>query len=210
MKIAVFGSTGPTGQLIIKYSLSQGYQVVAFARNPSKIGFQHSELTVIKGTLDDSAAIEKTIAGVDAVISMLGASRNVKTTELSQGMANIIGAMKKHHVARLVAMGTASVDDDNDRPVFKFRLLVHIVKCLIPGAYQEIRRIGTLVKQSGLDWTLIRIGLLTNRPPTGNTIVGYYGREKLNLRISRSDLAHFFVDQAAISQYLYKAPAVSN
>ncbi len=210
MKIAVFGSTGPTGQLIVKYALSKGYQVVAYARNPSKIGFQHPDLTVIRGTLYDSAAIEKTVSGVDAVISMLGASSNVKTTELSKGMSNIIIAMQKHNVKRLVAMGTASVNEDNDRPELKFRLLVSIVKRLIPGAYNEIRRIGGLVKQSGLQWTLIRIGLLSNRPPTGNVTVGYYGRHKLKLRISRSDLARFFVDQILADQYLYKAPAVSN
>ncbi len=118
--------------------------------------------------------------------------------------------MKKHDVRRLVAMGTASVDDENDKSVFKFRLLVKIVKMIIPGAYLEIRRIGSIVRESGLDWTLIRLGMLTNKPGTGKVIAGYYGKVNHRLSISRGDLAEFFVNQVEDKAYLYKAPAISN
>jgi len=210
MKIAVFGSTGPSGQLIVKYALSKGYEVVAYARNPSKISFQDKNLTIIKGTLSDIPAIESTVNGVHAVVSILGPSTNVKTTELSDGTRNIIDAMKKFNVRRLVAMGTASVDDENDLPVLKFRLLVKIVKSVIPGAYREIRLIGNLVKQSGLDWTLIRLGMLTNKAFTGKVNAGYFGKDKINIGISRADLAAFFVDQVENATYINKAPAISN
>lgn len=210
MKIAVFGSTGPSGQLIVKQALSKGYEVVAYARNPSKISFQDKNLVVVKGTLHDVTAIESAVNGVHAVVSILGPSSNVKTTELSDGTQHIINAMKKYHVSRLVAMGTASVDDENDLPVFKFRLLVKIVKFLIPGAYFEIRRIGNLVKQSGLDWTLIRLGMLTNKAGTGKVVAGYYGKVNHSISISRADLAEFFVNQVEDKAYLYKAPAISN
>jgi putative NADH-flavin reductase len=210
MKIAVFGSTGPSGKLIVKYALSKGYDVVAYARNPSKMTFNDVHLTVIKGELNDMQAIESAINGVDAVISILGPSSNVKNTELSDGTLNIINIMKKCNVRRLVAMGTASVNDENDLPVFKFRLLVKIVKTLIPGAYIEIRRIGNLVKQSGLDWTLIRLGMLTNKAGTGKVNAGYYGKDKINIGISRADLAVFFVDQVENPAHILKAPAISN
>lgn len=210
MKIAVFGSTGPSGQLIIKYALAKGYEVVAYARNPAKISFQDKKLIIVKGNLNDVPAIEKAINGVDAVISILGPSSNVKTTELSNGTMHIINAMKKYNVGRLVAMGTASVNDENDLPVFKFRLLVSVVKKIIPGAYREIRLIGSMVKQSGLDWTLIRLGLLTNKTATGKLIAGYYGQDKINIGISRADLAKFFVDQVEDTKYIQKAPAISN
>jgi len=210
MKIAVFGSTGPSGQLIVKYALSKGYEVVAYARNPSKISFQDKNLTIVQGTLSDIPAIESAVNGVQAVVSILGPSTNVKTSELSDGTRNIIDAMKKYNVRRLVAMGTASVDDENDLPVFKFRLLVKIIKSVIPGAYREIRLIGNLVKQSGLDWTLIRLGMLTNKAFTGKVVAGYYGKDKINIGISRADLAVFFVDQVENTTYINKAPAISN
>ncbi|HNW69905.1 MAG TPA: SDR family oxidoreductase [Bacteroidales bacterium] len=210
MKIAVFGSTGPSGQLIVKYALSKGFEVMAYARNPSKISFQDKNLTVIEGTLGDITAIERTVSEAQAVISILGATTNVKTTELSDGTQNIIDAMKKYNVRRLIAMGTASVDDANDRHSFKFRLLVKIVKSLIPGAYNEIRRIGNLVKQSGLDWTLVRLAVLANGPAKGIKHVGYYGKDNIILMVTRADLARFFVDQVESREYIQKAPAISN
>ncbi len=210
MKIAVFGSTGPSGQLIVKYALSKGYDVVAYARSPEKITFQDEHLTVIKGTLSDISKIESAINGADAVISILGASTNVKTTELSEGTQNLVDAMKKHHVRRLVAMGTASVDEENDAKPFKFRLLVSIVKKVIPGAYHEIRSIGKIIRDSGLDWTLVRLAILTNAPAKGIKHVGYYGKDKINLMVSRADLATFFVDQVEDKSYICKAPAISD
>lgn len=210
MKITVFGSTGPSGQLIVKYALSKGYEVTAFARNPSKIKFQDDKLRMVKGTLLDIFAIEEAVKGADAVVSILGPSTNVKTTELSEGTQSIVNAMKKYNVKRLVAMGTASVDDENDRPVFKFRMVIAMVKKIIPGAYHEIRRMGSVIKSSRLDWTLIRLTLLTHGPAKGIKHIGYYGRDKINLMVSRSDLAKFFVDQVEDRSYICKAPAISN
>jgi len=165
---------------------------------------------VIKGTLKDIQAIESAVKDTDAVVSILGPSTNVKTTELSDGTRNIITGMKKFHVCRLVAMGTASVEDGNDLPSFKFRLLVGIVKRLIPGAYCEIRKMGAIIKESDLEWTMIRLALLTNGPAKGIQHIGYYGRDKLNLGVSRKDLARFFVDQVQDNKYIRKAPAISN
>jgi putative NADH-flavin reductase len=210
MKIAVFGSTGTCGQLIVKYALDKGYKVVAFARNPSKLMIDNINLKIVKGELSDKFAIEEAIKDVDAVVSILGPKGNVKNTELSDGYANIISAMKKFNVKRIVAMGTASCTDPEDKYVFKFRLLVAIVKSLIPGAYREIVRIGEVLRNSSVDWTLVRVALLTNGKATGIFRTGYYGKGTLGLTLSRADLASFLVDQTDNDTYIQKAPAISN
>jgi len=210
MKIAVFGSTGPCGQLIIKYALEKSYKVIAFARNPSKIRIENVNLKIIKGELDNITAIEEAIKDVDAVVSILGPKGNVKNTELSDGYSYIITAMKKYDVKRIVAMGTASVTDTEDKSVFKFRLLVSVVKSVIPGAYKEIVKIGSIIRNSSLDWTLIRIAILTNGKPSGKIKAGYYGKAPLSLTLSRADLAFFFVNQVEDKTYIQKAPAISN
>lgn len=210
MKIAVFGPTGPCGQLIVKYALEKGYEVVAFARNPSKLMIDNICLKIVKGELNDMTAIEEAIKDVDAVVSILGPMGNVKTTELSDGYGNILAAMNKLNVKRIIAMGTASVTDPEDKSVFKFRLLVSVVKSVIPGAYKEIIRIGKLIRDSSLKWTLVRIPLLTNGKATENIKAGYYGKAPLNLTLSRANLAFFFVNQVEDNTYIQKAPAISN
>jgi uncharacterized protein YbjT (DUF2867 family) len=44
MKITVFGATGGTGRLLVEQVLASGYQVVAFARNPSKLNIKNEHL----------------------------------------------------------------------------------------------------------------------------------------------------------------------
>ena len=46
-KIAVFGATGDTGKQIVEQALQAGYEVVAYARNPSKLNVSNEHLAVI-------------------------------------------------------------------------------------------------------------------------------------------------------------------
>ncbi|WP_413784814.1 NAD(P)H-binding protein, partial [Mycolicibacter kumamotonensis] len=48
LRISVFGGTGPTGLLVVERALANGYDVVAFARAPSKLP-EHDGLSVVEG-----------------------------------------------------------------------------------------------------------------------------------------------------------------
>jgi putative NADH-flavin reductase len=72
MKLSLFGATGATGKQLVEKALAAGNQMVAFARNPSKISTSHEHLTIVQGELSDTLAIEHAISGADAVISVLG------------------------------------------------------------------------------------------------------------------------------------------
>jgi hypothetical protein len=63
--------------------------------------------------------------------------------------------------------------------------------------------------KSTLDWTIIRVPWLNNKPATGKLKVGYYGN-KQNMTLSRNDLAKFYIDQIKDNQYIRKIPAISN
>jgi nucleoside-diphosphate-sugar epimerase len=210
MKLTVFGGTGKTGKLLIQRALADGHQVIAFARNPAKLQMESDRLSVIHGNLSDMDAIERAVSGSDAVISLLGPSGNVKDTSLSSGMERILSAMKGQGVHRIVAISTPSVPDPNDLPDFKFKCLVTMVKTAVPGAYNEIVRIGDAVRSSGLQWTLVRVPLLTDKPKTGRVRVGYLGQGSVRIRLSRSDLAQFLLEQVHDTRYIHKSPVISN
>ena len=73
--IAVFGSTGKTGQFFIPAALERGYKVRALARNPNKIAANlhgNKNLEVIKGDFEDVQAIQDTVQGANHVVSMAG------------------------------------------------------------------------------------------------------------------------------------------
>ena len=128
MKIAVFGGTGTTGRLLIAQALEEGLSVTAYARHPEKLGTPHEGLTVIRGELSDAAAIERAVAGADAVVSLLGQGRPVKGTPIATGTRGILAAMSKAGVRRIVVIATASAADPKDRPPLRSRLFIGILR----------------------------------------------------------------------------------
>ncbi len=130
MKLTIFGATGATGKQLIEQALAAGNSVVAFVRNPSKIGASSEQLTVLQGELADSAAIERAVRGADAVLSVLGPrpQEDLRGRPLSRGMENILAAMRKTGVRRLIITSTPSAADPKDLPDAKIKLLVAMIK----------------------------------------------------------------------------------
>ncbi|PJF33321.1 MAG: NmrA family transcriptional regulator, partial [Phototrophicales bacterium] len=116
MKIAVFGGTGRTGQHIIEQAIEMGYEVNLLARTPSKVSVQNERIHIVQGDILDPDAVEQVIQGVDAVVSVLGPTENKPTFTISRGTDNILTAMKKHDVRRLVISAGAGVRDPQDKP----------------------------------------------------------------------------------------------
>ena len=125
MKITVFGPSGGTGKQLVEQALAMGYEVVVYARNPSKLNTSNEHLTVIQGELSDAASIETAIKGADAVLSALGPRGGSKNKPLTQGMQNIIASMKNQGVRRLIITSTLSAKDANDKPDFRTKAMVN-------------------------------------------------------------------------------------
>ncbi|WP_050570922.1 SDR family NAD(P)-dependent oxidoreductase [Dickeya zeae] len=61
-----------------------------------------------------------------------------------------------------------------------------------------------------LDWTLVRIPNLKDGPANGQVDVGWYGRARLSMKLSRGNLAKFLVDQVASKTFVRAAPGIAN
>lgn len=66
--VGVFGATGLTGRRVVSHALEHGHAVRALARNPSKLGIEHPDLSVIEGDFENVAALQQTVAGTTHVI----------------------------------------------------------------------------------------------------------------------------------------------
>jgi len=212
MKIVLFGGTGPTGILTLTKALESGHHVVVYARDPSKVHFSHPHLTLVKGDLSDAQAIADLIDGADAVISVLGAKgKTTPDLPLAQAIKNIVAAMKLHQVDRLIVTSTASASDPHDRYQFSFSIATWLVKKLIKTTYDEIVSISQTIRSSKLDWTLVRLPMLTDKPKKNPVSAGYIGDGTIHLfSLNRNDLAAFLVDQLDDDTFIQKAPALSN
>jgi len=209
-RITVFGATGGTGKQVVEQALAEGYEVVAFLRDPSKLDIRHDSLTVVQGELSDRALIEDAIRGADVVLSALGPRGRSKNKAISQGMQNIVAAMKKLGTRRLIITSTLSAEDPGDRFDLRTQVMVSIVRVVMHGAYEDIVGVAKLVRASDLDWTIVRLALLNNKPRTGRVKVGCVGGGEVGVAISRADVADFMLKRIGDSKYLRQAPAISN
>ncbi len=210
MRITVFGATGRTGRQLVEQALASRYEVVAYARDPSKLGMKNEHLTVVQGELTERALIGDAVEGADAVISVLGPRGGSKNRPLAQGMQNIIAAMDKRGVRRLIISSTISAKDSNDLPELRARALVGFVRITMRAAYEEIVGIAEAVRASDLDWTIVRLTLLNDRPRSGKVRGGHLGRGEVGTWVSRGDVADFMLRQITDTRYVRQAPAISN
>lgn len=210
MKIVVFGSTGKSGQQVIQQGLARGYEVVAYARTPEKIEIKHEALTIIKGELHDTAAIERAIIGADAVISFIGPGTKIYGTSLSDGVKNITAAMQKHGVKRILQTATNIAKDPQDKPHFKLDFMMGLIKFIQPKVHSEITSIADTIRVPQLDWTLVRLPFLNDEPLSKQVHARYKGGMKDRTKLSRADLAWFMLEQLESLAYIQKSPFVTN
>lgn len=202
MRITVFGSSGRTGQLFLDKALNKGHTVVAYARSPEKVMIRHERLQVLKGTISEQNRIEEAVKDADAVIELMGA--------VSEGTERIISAMKRQKVQRLIAASAISVYDSSDSFDIKRLLLITLVKSIIPRNVKEVRRAAKMIRESELDWTLVRIPVLNDKTGASGIQMGNYGRGEVGIHLSRNDLADFLINQLTDSRFIKEAPAISS
>jgi putative NADH-flavin reductase len=204
MNLAVFGATGGTGRQFLRQALDQGHAVQALARSPSKLE-RITRLTVIAGDVLDQSAVDRCLDGVDAVICSLGSHGNREPIE-ARGTARIIDGMERLGVRRLIAVTSMGVGDSRDQVPGFFRLVMRLTLRRIMAAKEEQE---SLIRNSGLDWTIVRPGGLTDGSATGSYLSGI-DRSIKATRISRADVAAFMLKELSDNRYLHQAPAISH
>lgn len=203
MNIALFGATGGTGLEVAKQALAQGDTVTVLLRTPSKLALTDDKLTVVKGNVLDQNTVDQAIAGQDAVIVSIRKTDDNPDHLVSQGTANIIDAMQRFGVQRLVVVTAIGVGDSkNNVPLFFKPLMLTILK----ASYEDMELQEQAVRESGLDWIVVRPGGLTDKPATGDYKVGFSVKAG---QVARADVAAFLLQRTTDDTYLRQAVSIS-
>jgi hypothetical protein len=208
MKITIFGATGRAGSAIVAQALAAGYEVTALVRNPSRLNITHPHLIVVQGDAIDLIAVERAVQGADDCISALAGPASNKTNNniLSLATQNIIDAMEKHSIKRLIITSSSAIPQPGDKANIRFRLLRMIVKLLVPENYADSLRTIEKVQASDTDWTIVRMGRAAYSTPTG--IKAGYIHKETGIRITRDDAAAFIINELSEKKYIHQAPVI--
>ncbi len=209
MKIIIFGATGRTGLPLVTQALDAGPVVTAFVRNPNKIQISHAKLRVVRGDLNDAAVMEAAIAGQDAVLSALGPIPAGPKDVMRVAFTNIIAAMQTTGVKRLISLTGAGVAQPGDEPKLINRFISMMLNLISKDTIIDSIEHARLVRDSNLDWTIVRVPMLTDAARGGNVRVGMVGIND-GMRIARSDVAAFMLKVLEDRSHIHAAPVISS
>ena len=204
-KIAVIGSTGRTGRLVLEEGLRRGHSMTAFTRRSDGLAGIRGLRSVVRGDGRNLDGIRRAVAGQDAVISIVGAEGRGPTTVMSDVTRAELEAMREAGVRRLVTVSVSALE--GRRPW----IAINLVRWILRKPYADFARMERLIMSSGVDWTIVRPPYLSNGPKTGR-VRTQTGRKDLGhgpYRISRADLAATLVDLAEDSQHVREVLLVS-
>ncbi len=209
MKLTIFGATGGTGQHLVRKALARGHQVVAFARKPSKLDFQHSDLSLVEGDVRDPKQVAFAVRDADAVINAIGPTPGSPDDLMQKAAENIISGMNEHGAKRLIWSTGAGVETPEDQPTFMHKAISVLLKLVAKDVLENSSRGAEIVRESSLDWTIARAPMLTNEERKSGYQASFVGPE-LGRTLSRENYAEFMLDLAESDEWLQELPAASD
>jgi uncharacterized protein YbjT (DUF2867 family) len=181
--IAVVGGNGQIARLLHPLLVERGHTPVALVRKESyraDLEAAGAEVRLLDIEQADEAASAAAFEGAHAVVfaaggGAVGDNERKRTVALEGSLKSIAGA-RAAGISRFVQVSAIGVDDplpEDTAPVWK--------------AYVEAKRdADAALRDSGLDWTIIRPGRLTDDEPTGLVELG---EDVARAEVPRADVA---------------------
>ncbi|MDD8019304.1 MAG: NAD(P)H-binding protein, partial [Bacteroidota bacterium] len=175
MKVIIFGASRGTGFQVMKQALTADYEVTAIVRNPTALTIRHNKLKIIKGDVLQRSTFEKEVTENTTVISTLGAKNEAGMTVYSNGLTNIIKIMETAGARRLLCLSALGVEVTPGMPFIMKVITKQVLQKLLKYNFTDLLRMESIVKQSKLDWTIVRPPRLSNRTPSGKYRLSFGG-----------------------------------
>lgn len=180
LEVAIAGGHGKIARLLGALLVEQGHSVLGLIRNPDHEGDLHAiGVEPVLCDLEGEDDVAEAVGGVDAVVFAAGAgpgsgAERKRTMDLG-GAVRLIEAAKERGIRRYLMVSSMGAAEP---PAAGGDVFGEYLRA--KGAADEALRV------SGLEYTIVRPGGLTDDPPIGAVRVG----DRLERgRISRADVA---------------------
>ena len=205
----VIGASRGTGLASVRKALAEGHHVRALARHADAIPIEDEKLEKVPGDARNQATIQAALTGVDTVLLTLGVSFGPRalfegTRLFSEATRSVIDAMKRTGTRRLIVVTGLGAGDSRGHGGLLYDAV--LFPLLLKRVYDDKDVQEQMVRQSGLDWTIVRPTLLNNGPATGSYRVLDDPKDWRGGSISRADVADFLVRQVSDRTHIGKTP----
>jgi putative NADH-flavin reductase len=204
MKLTIVAATGGIGRQVLEQAVAAGHEVTAVVRDPKKLSTR-VRIVAADLAMADPAALESAVDGADAVLSGLGARSRSEAGVAARGTRAIVSAMQATDVRRIVVVSAAPIGTvaspgrpssprhDPGDGFFMRHLFAPLTKAALRGHYADLALMEDVLRESGLDWTVVRPPRLTDKPATGSYRTAYGQNLPRGFLISRADVAHYML-----------------
>lgn len=141
------------------------------------------------------------IKGSDVIISALGPPYSYSGLQVAPGSyintyRAIFKVMRASSIKRIFVMGTPSIHVSEDKYTITLNLMIWMLRLFANKAWSEVVSTGRLLDEeaSDLDWTMYRIGNLSNKDGTTKA-ASYIGEGDWCLDTYRPGIASWLLDQ---------------
>ena len=222
MKLTIFAATGEIGRHVLDQAGAEGHDVTAVVRNPNKLSGGAVRVVTADLAAADPAALQSAVQGADAVLSGLGPRSKSEAGIASQGTRAIVAAMQATGVRRIVVVSAAPIGTvpSPGRPTpprhdpgdgFLMRhLLAPLTKAALRQPYADLALMEDLLRDSGLDWTVVRPPRLTEGPLTGAYRTAYGQNLRRGILVSRADVAQLMLGVLERPETIEQAIGIAN
>ncbi len=210
MTITIFGAKSMVGLQVIKLALAKGLKVRAFDRNIENLidaDLRDDHFTATKGYVFDKGEVNEVVKNSDAVIFCLDGNINATNKSISLGMKNIILAMEKNKIKRIVALsGIGILNFDEDKLVMDmddFSDTLKEISIEYLAAFKQLQ-------SSDLAWTLICPSKIIDKDFSGNYSIQENYLNSSNIEpIHAADVAFFMLQCIEQNEYIKKRIGIS-
>ena len=222
MKLTIVAATGGIGRQLLEQAVAAGHDVTAVARTPSKLQSPQARGVAAHLMSADPEALRSAVAGADAVLSGLGQRSKAEAGVVYRGTQAITGAMQAAGVRRILVVSAAPVGtvpspgrprpprhDPGDGLVMR-NLAYPVLRAAFREVYADLARTEDLLRDSDLDWTIVRPVRLTGKPVSGNYRTAFGQNVRHGLFISRADVAHYMLRVADDPGTFWKTVGIAN
>src|SRR4029450_10026352 len=222
MKLTIFAATGGIGRQALEQAVAAGHDVTAVVRNTNKLSGEAVRIVTVDLGAADPAALESAVAGADAVLSGLGPRSTSETGIASRGTRTIVQGVQATGVRRTVVVSAAPIgpvpspgrpnppSHDPGDGFFMRHLFSHVAKTLFREHYADLALMEDILRDSGLDWTVVRPPRLSDKPLTGSYRVAYGQNLRGGWLVSRADVAHLMLRVLEQPETITQAIGIAN
>jgi nucleoside-diphosphate-sugar epimerase len=215
-KLLILGSTGRTGKYLLKEALARGFEINILVRDIQKVKIRSEKLRIFEGTPFNKEDLAEALQGCTHVLSALNISRNsdfpwsgLRTPKnfLEKTIQNLIDLSKINPLQSVIIISAWGVSETRNDIPFWFRWMINFTN--VKYGYLGHEDQERLLKNSDLDWTIVRPVILTNNKIIKIVLVSLHNYPKPNFLISRMNVANFMLDIFEKSLYVKQTPTIS-